>query len=671
MGMDYCYGCMEPLDQKNVICPLCGYDNSYIHNGDMLLREGTILKGRYLLGRRLGKGGFGVTYLGLDLDRKIKVAVKEYFPNGLSTRSSKSKKVEILTASDDDTIRYQKGRDAFQNEAKILKKFDSPGIVHVVDFFSENDTAYIVMDYVDGVGLNEEIKQKGRIPWERVVSLMLPLMPELNKLHEKNLIHRDIKPDNIKIVLDKDTGKERLVLLDFGAARTYVSAELTGNYSLILTPGFAPLEQHRRRSHQGPYTDVYALCATMYKAITGDTPPDSLDIKEGDDRLKSFSDYGLDVPAEVEQAFRHGMELNAEDRPQTMYDLYVEMSRAAAKDKKYIEYCEKENNETRVDLPNAEKLKMSLYSSAKRAMNEHTEEGFERALRAFRGIPGYKDADELAEKCEQELSNFRIKETKQVNVAELNAILEKRKKEEQKSINRKLILLAILAAVCVAFVIFFVSRARNKQPGPNVVYTAVKTAEPAGTDMPAPTVVPTKTPTFIPSKTAAVVPSDTPTAVPTDTPTGVPSRTPTRIPSKTPAPVNTDVPVGFEEDDDLVIIPRYGGKATDTPEAVVMTADEQMAASFDCRFVMGVYNRRTNVLNDYSKDTYSLHDLETDQEFVPMLLLTNKTAKALTPKVSFTLNGQSSSWNDMEIVAQGSLRDYAIDFMKEAGTYHF
>lgn len=398
MRFSYCYGCMEPLEEGQINCSHCGYDNSFPHNDNTLLPEGSVLNGKYIVGRVLGKGGFGVTYLGFELNLNVKVAIKEYFPSGYSSRSLNSKQVRVVTTNENDTFRFEKGREAFQKEAKTLAMFNSPGIAHVRDYFLENDTAYIVMDFVDGVGLNSEIRRKGKIPWERTVSLMLPLMPELERLHKKNLIHRDIKPDNLKIVRDENTGEERLVLLDFGAARSYASSELTGNYTAVLTPGFAPLEQYKRKSHQGPYTDVYALCATMYMAISGQKPPDVMDLMDGDEELKPFRTYGLNVPETVEEVIRHGMTIRTEDRIQTMGQLFQDMSAATGRKSDSRELS----------------IEEQIYSSAKKLMETRKKGNLEKAVTLFEQIPDYQDSGMLSRQCQQDLTKIAAREQEEI-----------------------------------------------------------------------------------------------------------------------------------------------------------------------------------------------------------------------------------------------------------------
>ena len=432
--MNYCYGCMESIKPEEVVCPHCGWDNSHTHNKENLLREGRVLNGKYLVGRTLGRGGFGVTYLGLELELNIKVAIKEYFPGSLSSRTSSSSMIRVNSSGQDDFERFMKGREAFQKEAQNLALFNSPSIAHVREFFRENNTAYIVMDYVDGQGLSDEIKRLGRMPWERVVLLMMPLMRELDKLHKKNLLHRDIKPDNIRIVKDRDSGEERLVLLDFGAARFYVSTELSGNYTAIVTHGYAPLEQYKMRSRQGPYTDVYSLCATMYKAITGETPPPSLDLIDGEERLMPFEDFGLKIPKAIEETILHGMALQGRNRPQTMQELYDEFEAALGPDDRD-----------------------EIYWSASKLLRSGTKEDLEKAEALFKQIPGWKDADALAVKCRIRISELISQNSAHpeipVQKQETDDAAENRKKAPV-PIDQNPLLPIIKAFLCLAYAIY-------------------------------------------------------------------------------------------------------------------------------------------------------------------------------------------------------------------------
>ena len=306
---------MEHLPDGQAVCPRCGHNNSHNNNGEWDLHEGTILKGLYLVGRVLGQDGLGNTYLGIELNKQRRVAIKEYYPANICSRQINNQQVKVQEQSAET---FRKGMDLFMREAKVLSSFtNSPSIVHVRDLFQENNTVYTVMEYVDGVDLTEEIRRcAGHIPCKRLMDLTMPLLHELYRVHSENLLHRDIKPDNLKIVQD-GSGDERLVLLNFGTARFLTN-------TLIQTPGYAPIEQYSTRTPSGPYTDVYSLCATMYTALTGEKPPSAPDREIEEDELKPFSSFGLDIPENVEKTIIRGMSIHYKDRPQDMKELYKE-----------------------------------------------------------------------------------------------------------------------------------------------------------------------------------------------------------------------------------------------------------------------------------------------------------------------------------------------------------
>ncbi|MCR5136275.1 MAG: serine/threonine protein kinase [Oscillospiraceae bacterium] len=319
--LNICYGCTKKLSEGEYICPSCGYDNSRRQNPGNALPEGTALNGKYLIGKVLGSGGFGITYLGYEVNLEIPVAIKEYFPQGYCTRSSRS--YNVLTSTTAENIpAFSKGCDAFLDEARTLARFNSPYIVHVREFFKEHGTAYIVMDYVKGKTLQAELKANGgRLETGRVLALMKPLISQLDDLHRQNIIHRDIKPANLILVHDRNG--EHLVLLDFGAARNCVSNE-TKTLTGMVSAGYSPPEQYSHRSRQGPYTDVYALCATIYRTITGAAPPDATERSVDRIPVPPFSAYGLNDP-QVERALLHGLALQREERTQSMKQLSDEL----------------------------------------------------------------------------------------------------------------------------------------------------------------------------------------------------------------------------------------------------------------------------------------------------------------------------------------------------------
>ena len=313
MKMKYCLFCMNPIEENDVECPFCGKKLD-VELPSHHLKPGTILNKKIYVGAALGEGGFGITYIGRDLNLDIKVAVKEYYPNGYVNRSNTISPDLTCSISQDKKDFFDKGRERFLREARILAKFArEPGVVEVRDFFEENNTAYIIMEFLEGQDLKEYLKVNGTLSPEQTIRLLMPVMQALTKIHSQGLIHRDISPDNIRII---DGGVK---LLDFGAARD-VSAVANKSLSVMLKPGYAPEEQYRSKGNQGPWTDVYALCATMYKCITGITPDDSTQ-RLFSDELKSPSALGVIIDTTIEAALMKGLAVLQRDRYQTIDEL--------------------------------------------------------------------------------------------------------------------------------------------------------------------------------------------------------------------------------------------------------------------------------------------------------------------------------------------------------------
>ena len=277
------------------------------------LRKGTRLIGRYTIEGVLGQGGFGITYLGIDELHEKKVAIKEFFPQGIVTRNIEYQDTVTVTfVGEKDN--YEKGKERFLKEARTMAKFSKDeGIVKALDFFEINNTAYIVMEYLEGVTLKQYLRENKRIDAEELVELLVPLIEALDEIHSQGLIHRDISPDNIMVLPDG-----RIKLMDFGAARDYTEFG-EKSLSIVLKPGYAPPEQYQTHGVQGPWTDIYALCATMYKCITGENPPDAIE-RVMDDHLKKISAFGIPVLPQIEEAIIKGMSVAANDRYQNVGD---------------------------------------------------------------------------------------------------------------------------------------------------------------------------------------------------------------------------------------------------------------------------------------------------------------------------------------------------------------
>ena len=284
------------------------------------LRKGTRLIGRYTIEKVLGQGGFGITYLGIDELHEKKVAIKEFFPQGIVTRNIEYEAAVTVTfVGEKDN--YNKGKEKFLKEARIMARFSKDeGIVKAQDFFEINNTAYIVMEYLEGITLKQYLRENERIEPEELLELFVPLIESLDEIHSQGLIHRDISPDNIMVLLG---GK--IKLMDFGAARDYTDFG-EKSLSLILKPGYAPPEQYQTHGVQGPWTDIYALCATMYKCLTGENPPDAIE-RVMDDNLKEISEFGIPVSKQMEETIIKGMSISARNRYQNIEefceDLYA------------------------------------------------------------------------------------------------------------------------------------------------------------------------------------------------------------------------------------------------------------------------------------------------------------------------------------------------------------
>lgn len=293
-------------------CPHCGYAPQKQPSMDYALQPGTILHGRYLIGRMLGQGGFGITYIGWDLALSRKVAVKEYFPSAYASRDSGESCTVQWYMTEPAREARSMGREMFLREARKMTRVASiPQGVQVQDLFEDNDTAYIVMEYAPGEDLAQLVSRQGPMPWEAVRDLLLPVAEAMQKFHEAGMIHRDLSPDNLKI-LPNGTVK----ILDMGAAKD-ISLQ-GGNASMEVTKGgFSPPEQYFMGGNTGTWTDVYSLSATMYFALTGLVPPSAVDRMEKD-TLRWDLPQLRKVPASVIQALKQGLTLRFESRTQSM-----------------------------------------------------------------------------------------------------------------------------------------------------------------------------------------------------------------------------------------------------------------------------------------------------------------------------------------------------------------
>ena len=304
-----CMGCMREYAADTGVCPHCGYERGTPPQESYHLQPETILAGRYIAGRVLGYGGFGVTYAGWDALLERRVAVKEFLPSMFATRMPGASAVSVYGGPA--TEQFSEGLRRFVEESRHLAQFNSvPGIVDVYDTLVENNTAYIVMQYLEGQDVKAYLKKYGALPYDRAREIILRVCDTLTPVHAAGIIHRDISPDNIFL-----TESGEVKLLDFGASR-YASSVNSRSLSVILKAGYAPEEQYRSRGEQGSWTDVYALAATFYKMLTGATPQDSME-RAVSDELPEPSKLGAQLPPSGENALMNALNIRAENRTQT------------------------------------------------------------------------------------------------------------------------------------------------------------------------------------------------------------------------------------------------------------------------------------------------------------------------------------------------------------------
>ncbi len=310
-----CYHCFRYVPEGEK-CPFCGYDPRQDEGQYRIaLRPGTQLANRYVIGRVLGQGGFGVTYVALDSQTRARVAVKEYLPTEFVSRDADGTTLLLNSLNLREDFEY--GKQQFLTEAKTLAEFvGGEHIVSIQNYFEANGTAYFAMEFVEGVNLKTYVTQKGSpLPVYEANRILMPIMEALDWVHSKGLVHRDIAPDNIMIRKDGDAK-----LIDFGAAR-YSTGEKSKSLDVVLKHGFAPMEQYSRRGRQGPFTDVYAMAATYYYAITGKAPAEAPD-RAADAELVPPSALGAKIRKDTEQVLIKALSLSAQDRYQKMSEFY-------------------------------------------------------------------------------------------------------------------------------------------------------------------------------------------------------------------------------------------------------------------------------------------------------------------------------------------------------------
>ena len=321
MEVRRCMRCMHELAAEQKFCPECGRPYGSVNTESFALKPGTILDGKYLVGEMLGQGGFGITYIGFDLLLEQKVAIKEYFPMSTGMVSRENRSMVVWSNAMMGKTGTQKGFDSFLKEARKMAKLGGiPGVVGVKSVFIQNETAYIVMDFIEGETLLKKLQREGPMPFDTCLSLLTPIIQALAEVHEHGIIHRDISPDNIMVRPDG-----RLILLDLGAAKDLDIQGRDGNVQssqMVAKQGFSPIEQYQRNASIGPWTDVYAMAATIYYCCTGILPPPATD-RTIDDTLACqprLTQAQFDILADC-------MHMRPQDRPQSMDTLLQMLTR--------------------------------------------------------------------------------------------------------------------------------------------------------------------------------------------------------------------------------------------------------------------------------------------------------------------------------------------------------
>ncbi len=322
-GKRRCLGCMELYPEEYDVCPNCGFTVGAEVENALHMYPGTILHDKYVIGKVIGYGGFGVTYLAWDTVLENKVAIKEYLPSEFSTRAAGQTQVTVF--SGDKTKQFNDGLEKFVAEAKRLAKFrNENGIVKIFDSFNEHGTAYIAMEYLCGETLAERLEREKTIPVEESIQLLMPIIESLNRVHDEGIIHRDIAPDNIFL-----TDKGEVKLIDFGASR-YATTSRSRSLTVIIKPGYSAEEQYRSRGDQGSHTDVYSVGACLYRMVTGQTPPDAMERraqleKNHKDMLIPIKKFVKDIDPKRENAIYNAMNVRIEDRTPDMISLAGEL----------------------------------------------------------------------------------------------------------------------------------------------------------------------------------------------------------------------------------------------------------------------------------------------------------------------------------------------------------
>jgi len=313
MGTEHlCMGCMGNQGAATV-CPHCGWVQGTGPETPYHLPPGAILGHKYIIGQALEQDLLGVTYLAWDLNLSLKLTVKEYLPRTLAYREVNCAEVRLRPGESEGLFAY--GLERFLEEAKILARFEgNSSIATIRDSFKANDTGYQVFNFLEGLNLAGYLERVGKISFGKAQELFMPVMDALKEVHSAGMLHLDISPYSIFV-----TGTGRTMLIEFGLIR-YAFGERSPDPKTALRHGFAPGELYRSPRIPGPWTDIYALAATFYQAITGSPPPPSPD-RLANDTLIAPSKLGVKIKEHEERTLLKAMAVSSADRYKTVQDL--------------------------------------------------------------------------------------------------------------------------------------------------------------------------------------------------------------------------------------------------------------------------------------------------------------------------------------------------------------
>lgn len=346
--MNTCPYCNTPVMDSHITCPSCGMPLNV-----STLTSGAVLKFRYTIEKVLGQGGFGITYRAHDKLHNKGVALKEFFPQGMMRVGQNVVPVGTTALQE-----FSQQKQEFIREAQTLAQFQHPSIVKVLDVFEENGTAYYAMELLEGESLGDLLRSQGTLGANQVFSVAHAVSQALLQVHHQGMLHRDIKPDNI--VCTKD---QRTILIDFGSARE--STGKTQSMTRLVSPGYSPLEQYSSQGRYGPYTDLYALGATLYHCLQGSPPPAATDLVS-----MPLPDLPAHVPANLQRAISKCLKNNVKDRPQTVLDFLALLNDAPDHQENDLQVTEHEIHHSAVQqmlfLPDQSLVTAALDHTVKR-----------------------------------------------------------------------------------------------------------------------------------------------------------------------------------------------------------------------------------------------------------------------------------------------------------------